>query len=92
MSVFQSVVSYFGLVRDLSLSLTCPLHCSPSVVPSFIAGLSSGIVLGLLLATYLAWTFVHFRPDPYHPSSSQHHSSSQPSFPRRRRLAGYLDE
>lgn len=91
MSVFQSVVSYFGLVRDLSLSLTCPLHCSPSVVPAFIAGLSSGIVLGLFLATYLAWTFVRLRPDlPHQPTSSQ----SQPPqpYPRRRRLAGYLDE
>ena len=86
---FERALSGLSVVRDLSVTWSCPLHCSPSLVPSFIAGLSLGVLLGGCLGLYFGfWLFT--LPRPVAPGSSPAH------FPRataaRRRLDGYLHE
>ena len=87
--VFDRIVAALGLFKEVSLSLTCPVHCHPSVILPFVAGLSVGIVLGSIATTYLLWTlwFARVFPSPSAPAA--------PPFPRGNRhprLAAYLDE
>ena len=75
------------LLRDLSYSWSCPLHCGSSLVPSFVAGLSSGLLVGSLLGFYLACWLFRPGPSPLPPRPSEF-----PRAPSRSRLRGYLHE
>ena len=73
------------LLRDLSYSWSCPLHCGSSLVPSFFAGLSSGLLVGCLCGAYL--TLWLWRPPsvPVIPKPAEF-----PRGTRHNRLQGYL--
>ena len=75
------------LLRDLSYSWSCPLHCGSSLVPSFVAGLSSGLLVGSLLGFYLACWLFRPGPSPLPPRPSEF-----PRAPSRSQLRGYLHE
>ena len=80
----QSLVTGVSVLRDLSLSLSCPAHCGGSSVLSFVAGLCCGLSCGLLCGLYILWISSLRAPPAHNPPSPA------PSRPRRSRLSTYL--
>ena len=55
--MFDRVVKFvesFSALSELSLRLSCPLHCGASALPWFAAGLCLGLTLALLALAFLA--------------------------------------
>ncbi len=84
------ILGFGHVVKDLSLGLSCPVHCGGSLLPSFGAGLAFGLLLGFTLSlvfALLAFLYLpslggaSFRPPAPVPATSS---------TVRRRLSGYL--
>ena len=84
------LVGFSQVVRDLSVGLSCPFHCSGSILLPFVAGLSVGCVLGIVLSLGLAFCFLIYLPNPGLAPSPGNHLVPSASSVIRRRLAGYV--
>ena len=73
-----------GVLRELSLGLSCPFHCGGSCVAHLLLGLVVGLLLGCGLGFFLVWTLARsLYPSPVGPSTAP---TPAP------RLRGYLHE
>ena len=85
MSWVDRAVAGLSFFKDLSVSLSCPVYCSPSIFLPFLAGASFGLILGILLTSYIAWIWISGLPAATLRPPSQRATAL-------RRLSGYLHE
>ena len=88
----EGVLSAAGLLRDLSSSFTCPIHCGSSIALPLLLGLSLGCLLGFAFGLFLAIKIRQFLAQEQEPRfASPLHSSPKARY-RGSRLSGYLHE
>ena len=56
----STLLTSFGLARDLSWAFACPSHCGSSFIPAFLAGTGFGLIIGLVLGLWIIFQISHW--------------------------------